>query len=213
MRPGARLALWGAAKPSPPLPYDAEVEYLESTGDKMAGSYVDTGVLADNDTGLLFEMSNLQIPGPDFNFIGCRTDGQRFMVNYYRDTITFGFSGWINTGWEFQYTDKHVVSLNFYNDRKIKFDAQETPITTRITGTLPSIHLFGQHKIDQITSYKYRIYFAKITHGSTLVRDFIPVRIGTTGYLYDRANPYGGPIGNGLYPNSGTGDFVLGPDK
>ena len=53
----------------------------------------------------------------------------------------------------------------------------------------------------------------KITIEGVLVRDFISVRIGTTGYFYDKANPTGGPLGNGLYPNSGTGDFVLGPDK
>lgn len=45
---------------------------------------------------------------------------------------------------------------------------------------------------------------------------FIPVRVGSganaVGYLYDKANPTGGPLGNGLYPNSGTGAFVIGPD-
>jgi hypothetical protein len=58
---------------------------------------------------------------------------------------------------------------------------------------------------------KLRVY-----DGSILVRDFIPVRVGSganaVGYLYDRANPTGGPLGNGLYPNSGSGAFVVGPD-
>jgi hypothetical protein len=34
----------------------------------------------------------------------------------------------------------------------------------------------------------------------------IPVRCGTTGYLYDR-------VSGELFRNVGTGDFVLGPDK
>jgi len=61
--------------------------------------------------------------------------------------------------------------------------------------------------------YPVRIYCAKIWRSGSIVRDFIFTRIGQVGYMYDRANPTGGPLGNGLYPNSGTGSFVLGPDK
>ena len=38
------------------------------------------------------------------------------------------------------------------------------------------------------------------------IRDFIPVRVGSTGYLYDK-------VSGQLFGNAGTGDFVLGPDK
>jgi hypothetical protein len=39
-----------------------------------------------------------------------------------------------------------------------------------------------------------------------LVRDFIPVRVGTTGYMYDK-------VSGQLFGNSGTGEFILGADK
>jgi CO dehydrogenase/acetyl-CoA synthase alpha subunit len=39
-----------------------------------------------------------------------------------------------------------------------------------------------------------------------LLGDYIPVRVGTVGYLYDR-------VSGKLFGNAGTGDFVLGPDK
>lgn len=59
----------------------------------------------------------------------------------------------------------------------------------------------------------FRCYgFYILDFDGTLLFDGIPVRVGQTGYLYDRANPYGGPNGNGLYGNLGTGSFVLGPD-
>jgi hypothetical protein len=45
----------------------------------------------------------------------------------------------------------------------------------------------------------------KIWDNGVLVRDFIPVRKGTVGYLYDR-------VSGKLFGNAGTGDFVLGPD-
>ena len=52
---------------------------------------------------------------------------------------------------------------------------------------------------------KCRIKYAKFHKGSILVRDFIPVRKGTVGYLYDR-------VTGALFGNAGTGDFVIGPD-
>lgn len=51
-----------------------------------------------------------------------------------------------------------------------------------------------------------RIYYAKLYSNNVLVRDFIPVRIGTAGYMYDR-------VTRRLFGNAGAGDFVIGPDK
>lgn len=39
-----------------------------------------------------------------------------------------------------------------------------------------------------------------------MVRDFIPVRVGQVGYLYDR-------VSGQLFGKYGTGDFIVGPDK
>ena len=60
-----------------------------------------------------------------------------------------------------------------------------------------------------------RLYYLIIytpTSG-TVVHRYIPVRVGTVGYLYDEINPTGGPNGNGLYGNALTGDFILGQDR
>ena len=51
-----------------------------------------------------------------------------------------------------------------------------------------------------------RIYSWSVREGNALVRDFIPVRKGTVGYLYDR-------VSGKLFGNAGTGDFVVGLDK
>lgn len=50
-----------------------------------------------------------------------------------------------------------------------------------------------------------RFKFFKIWNNGALVRDFIPVRVGTIGYMYDK-------VSKQLFENAGTGDFVLGPD-
>lgn len=58
---------------------------------------------------------------------------------------------------------------------------------------------------DTIANFTGRFWGGQIWDGTTLVRDFVPCRIGTTGYLYDR-------VSQTLFGNIGTGDFVLGPD-
>ena len=53
-----------------------------------------------------------------------------------------------------------------------------------------------------------RISFFKIwDENGELVRDFIPVRVGRVGYLFDRVSGEYLPFGN-----KGTGSFILGPD-
>ena len=57
-----------------------------------------------------------------------------------------------------------------------------------------------------IDSYhKERIYYYRIYNSGVLVRDFIPVRNGQTGFMYDR-------VTGALFPNEGSGSFTLGPD-
>ena len=53
---------------------------------------------------------------------------------------------------------------------------------------------------------KGKISYCKLYDNNILVRDLIPVRIGAVGYFYDR-------VSGQLFGNSGTGAFVIGPDK
>ena len=50
-----------------------------------------------------------------------------------------------------------------------------------------------------------RCYSVVVRRSGNVIHDFIPVRIGTTGYMYDT-------ISGELFGNAGTGDFTLGPD-
>lgn len=53
----------------------------------------------------------------------------------------------------------------------------------------------------------WRCYYVQLRKDGLLVRDFIPVRVGRAGYLFDRVSGEYLPFGN-----KGTGSFVLGPD-
>ena len=57
----------------------------------------------------------------------------------------------------------------------------------------------------QIRSGNNDIAFLQLSRNGVLLRDFIPVRVGQVGYMYDR-------VSGELFGNDGTGDFILGPD-
>lgn len=56
------------------------------------------------------------------------------------------------------------------------------------------------------TSYLRIRYFKLWDRNDNLVRDMIPVRVGVTGYMYDR-------VTQKMFGNKGTGQFIIGPDK
>jgi len=54
-------------------------------------------------------------------------------------------------------------------------------------------------------SHSDKVYSYKLYDNDILVRDFIPVRIGNIGYMFDK-------VTGKMFGNSGTGNFILGPD-
>lgn len=52
---------------------------------------------------------------------------------------------------------------------------------------------------------KYHLHSFRATDGGVVITDYVPVRVGQVGYLFDR-------VSGTLLGNAGTGDFVLGHD-
>ena len=75
-----------------------------------------------------------------------------------------------------------------------------------VTSTVP-LCLFALNGGSGTDSRKFvgRIAYVKIYLSDVLVMDCIPVRVGQTGYMYDK-------VSGNLFGNRGTGDFILGPD-
>ena len=70
-----------------------------------------------------------------------------------------------------------------------------------------NIEIFrGKDGCSEIKMYSMQIYDKGVSADGTLVRDFIPVRVGDVGYMYDR-------VSGQLFGNAGTGEFIIGPDK
>ena len=205
------VTLWEKA---PALPYDAEVEYIESTGTQyiLTDTYLnypndDSNVVAE----LLFTQTadHRQLMGWNWGaVVGMASSSETV------DGSNPSYSLPVNT-WHTLETDVKWSETTATATRKCDGVVVRTS-TAAASGTATQ-PFAGFSLYSTVGMYAY-ICYAKIKRligrlNGIVVHDFIPVRIGSIGYLYDKANPTGGPLGNGLYPNSGYGAFVIGPDK
>jgi len=188
---------------SPALPYDAEVEYLQSNDIQ----YIDTGFVPDDTSGIYIKCvciktRNNAIP------VGVRenTSDTRFMINF-SNTIELSWNTYLSCGLYSTDLD-YEIENNFLNSRLGKVDGEvkrtNYPTLNNIT---KSVYLFALNQYGHANIFFYgRIKAVKFSRGNSVVMDLIPVRIGQTGYMYDR-------ISGQLFGNSGTGNFIIGNDK
>lgn len=213
MQIAARTAAWSVKR----LPYDAEVEYLESTGTQ----WIDTGIVCSIGIGVkagiaVLELNNTTYP----QFFGS-----------YDPEILIEFGGWCNNiseygaGTTIDSIEARVSSFPFVCETKINYlsdgvvsvtsDSQNDHITFKYDRDLNGMKfmLFAGGDLNGVTSYdgKCRIYGCVVTDVENVKADFIPVRFTnekgvSEGAMYDR-------VSGQLFGNQGTGDFVIGPDK
>lgn len=190
--------------------FDAEIEYLESNGTQ----YIDTNAIVKSETiyDIKAQITQLQETAP--------SGGENFLIGtmsannalYTLRCLVYGDNIIIQRG---QFALTGVVSIpkdtnwhTYYSSKTLcKIDNTTGVPSYTITDSNLKIFLFKQNRDGFADHDSYcRIAYCKIYDGSTLVRDFIPVRKDTTGYLYDK-------VSGNLFGNSGTGDFILGNDK
>ena len=180
------------------LPYDAEIEYLESTGTQ----YIDTLINNTSDLEFYIKLDNTKEPadlrvinrgyfgtiGVWGNFLGC-----------YRNNSTFY---WVRPNWYYSGNENGLIEAYCGLDNIVVngvTGAKKGDSGNTYRGT---INLFrGMEGYTQI-----KMYYIQIYKNGILVYDAIPVRVGTTGYMYDK-------VSGTLLGNAGTGSFILGPDK
>lgn len=213
-RPAARQFFERRAAPTPPLPYDAEVEYIESTGTQ----WIDTGLLARE--GLLVEcVGNIMSWKANGRLFGCSNGGRGrdFGVQTGRtDTTQF----YIGAAMSASYTSSvpigqssHVFNLDSTAGAKV-FRIDGAVIytwTTSLGVSLENFFLFSDSASGYTSASRMCSFWMKdSTTGQTLV-DLIPVRFTneqnqSEGAMYDR-------VSGALFRNAGTGAFTIGPDK
>ena len=209
---GARTAAWSGKS----LPYDAEVEYLEST--RM--QWIDTAVL--NATKVQFSVwhntsADIKLFGNSY-MMGNWAD-----ISYYRNQYReSGIEEALET-WDIVILEKepqrHLTVIR--GDEKFTasrwFAANNTTNTNNSKyGTAVPLFghtneagiWFGENRITTSDiALSLRISSFKAWENDTLIRDFIPVLDrDMRPAMYDR-------VTGKLFYNKGTGEFVIGPDK
>lgn len=183
-----------------PTSYNSEVEYLESTGLQ----YIDTGITPTVNTKfeIRYQYTSINLlGGSGLSPVG---GGRRFHINTYEGKIHVGCG--TNNNWKNTInvdTNIHQVALQGNGSFTVDGTAYSTGGSVGdFSGTyIYLFRIFGQSEYTN----GYRLYSAKIYEGEELVRDYIPVRVGSLGYMYDR-------VSGKLYGNEGVGAFVLGND-
>lgn len=181
------------------LPYDAELEYIRGTGTQ----YINSGLTVSN---ALRVKCRVSIEGVCWIF-GGRTGGNNKQFSVYQQAST-------NIRWG--YANASVDKTNSYgahdidfNQNAVYFDGALLHTFAASTFSSPSPLYIGTSSIYENGTPASQclignIYAFQVYVDGILVRDYIPVRKGNVGYLYDR-------VSGKLFGNAGTGDFVLGP--
>lgn len=177
------------------LPYDAQIEYIESTGTQ----YINTGIK-------LFESGGLTT--------------LEFSMDVYVNTGQSEYSCIVNAMKEAA-PYPGVVIRTYDNNIQIARGNESGPPAIGKCGTFQSITRTENVSFKQdipTTIFagldgsnapwrysKLKLYRLSIRKDSILLFDAYPVRIEQTGYLYDK-------VSGELFGNAGTGNFIIGND-
>ena len=210
---GARNGIGGSGTA---LPYDAEVEYLESTGTQ----WIDTGIIPTIDTICDIDCMSITFVGWG-GIVGSCTSDNSADSYYFRQNGAVSVKGYAAT------VDGKSNVNQILVDDGVKASCHLSKDTFDVNGTIktlgatafsvsPSLPMFmfavnlgGSPWTYRL--FKGRVFSCKIYNGNILVRDMIPVRFTnelgqSEGAMYDR-------ISGQLFRNQGTGAFLIGPDK
>lgn len=181
------------------LLYDAEIEYLQGDGyaylSLMPIKELSPDV-ANWSIDWMKRVSGIHVFG------GMNTDSMQLVSNY----NTFRFD-WCKSN------SSESVSINVntryslvQEDGYLKINNVSKECTKNITQTT-KFFLFTKNPRESNTQFKGNIYGMKVWSRSTghILYDFIPVRKGNVGYLFDK-------VSLKLYGNVGSGAFILGSD-
>lgn len=185
------------------LPYDAEIEYLESSGTQL----IDTRITHKEQQK--YELDIIATPTTsESDFIGSFDFSEGALILGFYGLFIFGY----NKGNERIDTPTLPIIEAPFN---IKYEFLENKRRLIINGTIYEksgasynyeiVHLFGGGKKYCLGKMKCKKFIIKDINNK-IILNMLPVRVGNIGYMYDK-------VSGQLFGNSGTGDFILGPDK
>lgn len=193
--------------PTPILPYDAKIEYLQSSGTQFI--YLNRSTNVNSVTNFTIKAS--------IKWVGNIVNNQA----QYLGANNGSFVGRANTNkinFNGVATTTNASTQNFV-DLESTINYQTRAVSYKINGVSGSgtrastvdnsrLCLFCLYR-NGTMDYSYFCYcqlkYAQFFEDGNMIFDLIPVRVGTVGYMYDK-------LSGELFGNSGTGNFVLGND-
>lgn len=217
MNLGLREGAWRTTNvPPPPGPYDAEVEWVETGATNRA--YIDTGVVStywdshyvdvsvnpvESTTGRVvsFTWTLNQWLNDSVGIYGGLLSGNRLEVRFAYGNQMKGF---VINDMHQRFTAEKRVNAYYLNG------VEKWEQTKKASSYCKGLNywLFSANDNNSMVYTQYtRYYSAKFyDDNGVLIRDFIPVRVGNLGTVYDKVNGV-------VYDWTGTPDVSVGPDK
>lgn len=186
------------------LPYDAEVEYLESAGNCVIRTpIIPTGDDIRIQTKVLFKGytdGGSFIPW-FYTYVNEQTNTYRIVRTNTTTTSILLYNGARANGGGVSYniTLNNIYNIDFNRNRYTINTSSGNLSTVKGTENSGYLYLFSP-------KFKGAFFFFRVWKDDVLMLDLIPVRKGNVGYMYDK-------VSGELFGNAGTGQFILGPDK
>lgn len=187
------------------LPYTSKVEYLQATGNT---TWINTGYVPNrNDVRVVLDAEG--VASGDFILYSIQGTSPRLSMNWFNGTKIY-----------FRFRDKNLLFTTtryrhvFDNGEVMKIDGSvvDTPTysdSVTFVGNTKKLALFGAANAAEPTAVTYaftgKVYRFSVYEGDDLVLDYIPVRVGNVGCMYDN-------VSGEIAENSGTGAFTYGND-
>ena len=200
------------------LPQGAvEIEYLQSSGTQ----YINTGIPLNGYIRIISDsqMLEVNVSAALFGvFLSNTRFGVRFNKSANNNNKLYLYYGSSSTYNEYLCTDYKGDSFylnrctyDYANNVSIAGNTHTKGAGTGLVSFSSSQPIYSwacnANELDAgaFAPCKARKWYEKIYINGTLVRDYIPVRVGTVGYMYDK-------VSGELFGNAGTGSFILGND-
>lgn len=195
------------------VPYDCEVEWLVGA----EGIYCPLNVTLASDIGFKLEVERIKDDTSDVVAFGARdasigSDTRWFVGGFKNGSIKTWYFGY---GTRYDYGTlkmNEVVSLelNYLNSRKARFNGTDVANLASSSGSeglqLYFPALSRNTGIDTTYCSFYHYHSFKLSKGTEVLFDIIPVRVGNVGHFYDK-------ISKKILSEVGSTKFVVGPDK
>lgn len=188
------------------LPYDAEVEYLESNGNQ----FIDTGIRFSSEMSYSIVGTLLALNG---GICGSRvsaySENVGALINA-KGIFSLDFGNYEKT--RLQATISVPIDFDIYNSaaRRTFNDISSSKVFTDAPFvSANTFHIFHVNNYTVTNDASMRLFWFKLNDGE--IMDLIPVRFTnesgvSEGAMFDRVSVH-------LFRNAGTGAFTIGPDK